>query len=109
MPNPVSTVSHNDTTWTELPTDRDDFRETIVRSTDSDTIYSVCRTPPTVLGAAIWGDATTVSNACRCTKPNTLDAQICDDSLLQKAQQLALDIAKKAANLVLGAAMGRSK
>jgi hypothetical protein len=102
VPTPVDSVSYRDLSWPELPSDREDFRENIVKRTDE-------HTPATVLGSAIWGDDTDVSNACRRAKPGNVDELLCDDGAIHKAQSWCVEIARKAIELVLGAKMGRSK
>jgi hypothetical protein len=109
MPESISSVAYRDISWPDQPSDREDFRETVVNGADRDNLSSVCREPPTVLGATIWGDETDVANACRCAEPGGLDDLFCDDALLRKAQEEAAYIAQKAAELVLGARMGRWK
>ncbi len=105
MPAPIGSVSYRDIVWADQPSDREDFRETVTR----DGSYSVCHDAPTVLGAAIWGHESDVSNACRCAQPGTIDALLCDDLALEKGQNFAADIAQKAAELVLGAKMKPAK
>jgi hypothetical protein len=104
MPDPISSVSYRDIAWADQPSDREDFRETVTRDTRDD-FYSICREPPTVLGAVIWGEGADVSNACRCAGPGTIDELLCDDLALEKGQNVAAAIAQKAAELVLGAKM----
>jgi hypothetical protein len=59
----------------------------------------------TVLTAAMLGDDTDVSNACRRAEPGTFDAYVCDDRNLERLQDGALNLAKKAAwELVKGLA-----
>jgi hypothetical protein len=89
-------VSPRDYCWIDQPSDRDDFRESVVRGTDHG-ISQVCREPTTVVGSTIWGDATAVSNACRCAKPGTVDDFLCDDRKLAEVEKTCWDVAKKAA------------
>jgi hypothetical protein len=96
MPDPISSVSHRDYSWPDLPTDRDDIRETLFRRVDERT-YGVCGETTTVLGAALCGDKTAVSTACRRADPGTVDEWLCDDRNLEKIEKTCWDVAKKAA------------
>jgi hypothetical protein len=104
MPDPIGSVSYRDVLWADQPSDREDFRDTVTRDT-RDGFYSVCGELPTVLGAAIWGDETDISNACRCAEPGTLDALLCDDLALEEVQNAATAIAQKAVEMLLSAKM----
>lgn len=61
----------------------------------------------TVVGAALWGSDTDVSNACRLSKPGTLDDYLCDDRNLEKAEKTCWDVAIKIAELLIGARLGK--
>jgi hypothetical protein len=62
-----------------------------------------------VTGAALCGDQTAVSNACRSAQPDSFDEVLCDDRVLEKAQQFVTNIAQKAVELLLGAKMSRPR
>jgi len=105
---PIQSISHRDYSWPDQPSDRDDFRETIVRHAN-DANYGICREPTTVIGGVLCDDRTAVSNACRRAGPGTFDEFVCDDPALQKAQKWFEDLARKAIELVFGAKLGRPK
>jgi hypothetical protein len=96
MATPISSISAREYSWVDQPSDREDFRETVVKG-DNDGVGGPCRDPTTLLGAVIWGDATAVSNACRCARPGTADDFICDDRKLGAAEKACWAVAKKAA------------
>jgi hypothetical protein len=108
MPDPLGSVSYRDLSWPDQPSDRDDFRATLERRADERT-YGICGEPKTVIGAMLCGDPTAVSNACRQSKPDTIDDTLCDDPALHRVQKWFIDISEKASQLVLSATMGRSK
>jgi hypothetical protein len=108
MPDPIGSVSRRDISWVDQPSDREDFRATILQRADEGK-YGVCGAPTTVIGAALCGDETAVSNACRRARPGTVDETFCDDTALRKAQDWFAGIAEKAMELVLGAKMRQSK
>ena len=104
MSDPIASVTHRDLSWPDLPSDRNDFRETIEHRADERT-YGPCERPTTVIGAALCGNQDAVSSACRRAVPGTLDEYLCDDRALQKVQTFVSDIASKAIELVLSAKM----
>jgi hypothetical protein len=108
MSDPISSVAYRDISWIEQPSDREDFRETLAQRND-ERVYGPCAEPKSVVNAVLCGDELAVSNACRRAKPGTIDDLLCDDPAFQTAQNFFADIASKAAQLVLGAKMGRSK
>ena len=108
MPDPIGSASRRDISWIDQPSDREDFRATILQRADERT-YGVCGAPSTVIGAALCGDETAVSNACRRAKSGTFDETFCDDIALRKAQDWFAELAEKAVELVLGAKMRQPK
>jgi hypothetical protein len=104
MSDPIRSVTHRDLSWPDLPSDRDDFRETIEHRADERT-YGACEHPATVIGAALCDNQDAVSRACRRAAPGTIDEYLCDDRALQKVQSFVSDVASKAIELVLGAKM----
>jgi len=108
MPDPLGSVSRRDIGWIDQPSDREDFRATILQRAD-DRNYGVCGTPTTVVGAVLCGDETAVSNACRRAKPGTVDETFCDDVALREVQDWFAELAERALELVLGAKMRQPK
>jgi hypothetical protein len=108
MPDPINSVTYRDLSWTDAPSDREDFRETIQRRADERS-YGVCGQPATVIGAALCDNQEAVSSACRRATPGTVDDYLCDDRALEKVQDFLLSIASKAMELALGAKMRRPK
>jgi hypothetical protein len=108
VPDPIGLLSRRDVSWIDQPSDREDFRETILHRLDARN-YGVCGAPTTVIGAALCGDETAVSNACRRAKHGTVDETFCDDLALQKMQDWFARLAEKAVELVLGAKMRQPK
>jgi hypothetical protein len=95
MTDPFSPVSYRELSWPDLPIESADNRKRLLDHLEDET-YGVCRMPSSVIGGALCGDATAISNACRRAAPGTVDAFLCDDKELEKLQNLALDLAKKA-------------
>jgi len=108
MAHPIGSVTHRDLSWPDLPSDREDFRETIARRAD-DRTYGACAQPATVIGAALCDNQDAVSGACRRAAPGTVDEYLCDDRALEKVQEFLMDIATKAFELVVGAKMRLAK
>jgi hypothetical protein len=104
MSDRISAVSPRDYVWADLPSEREDFRSTVARSTDERT-YGACHEPATVVGAALCGDQTALSNACRRAKAGTVDDILCDDPKLQEVQWWFTKLAEKAMELIVGAKM----
>jgi hypothetical protein len=77
MPEPVSSISHNNAYWSDPPAENPDRR-----------LGSPCGSPKSVLTGMLCGDDTAVSNACRKALPGSVDAYLCDDRKLKAAQDL---------------------
>jgi hypothetical protein len=108
MPDPISSVSHRDVYWNDPPSEaelHDHFDHQLSEQT-----YGFCRSPGSVIEGAICDDQTAVSNACRRSKPGSVDAYLCNDKNLEKVENKAWEIAKKAAwkaiELFVGAKVG---
>ncbi len=96
MPEPIgSGFPTRDVGWYNAP-EEGELHDRFTKKLDEQT-FGVCRDPQSVLDGVICGDDTAISNACRRAKPESVDAYICDDKNLAKAEDTAWEIAKKAA------------
>jgi hypothetical protein len=85
MPGPINSVSNRDVYWSEPPTANDRHDRTV--SALEQRSGGSCANPGSVIGAALCGDDTAVSNACRRARPGSVDEYLCDDRKLAAAYQ----------------------
>ena len=85
MPNPINSVSPNDFYWSDVPEERE-LHDRTVQNLER-RLSPPCGGPESVLAGALCGDDTAVSNACRAAQPGSVDAFLCDDQKLERAQQ----------------------
>ena len=96
MPDPIVLGGASRDFGRNNPPEESELHDRNVKSLDSE-IYGVCRNPDTVLGGALCGDDTAVSNACRRSQPGSVDAWVCDDKNLERVESKFWGIAKDAA------------
>jgi hypothetical protein len=84
MPGPITSISNGDVHWSDPPAERE-LHDRIVADLDQRS-SGPCSDPRSVVGGALCGDDTAVSNACRRARPGSTDAYLCDDRKLKQAQ-----------------------
>jgi len=97
MADTIGSVSSRDFSWGDLPTDNLEMRDHARQQADAHT-YGFCAEPSSVIGGALCGDDTAVSNACRRASPDSVDLGSANESKSgEGSERRHWEIAKKAA------------
>jgi hypothetical protein len=106
MPGPITSVSNTDVYWSDPPAERE-LHDRIVRDLDQRS-GGPCADPSSVIGGALCGDDTAVSNACRRSQPGSVDEYLCDDSKLKQAQDRVSETTWDMLKSIIAAALLRN-
>jgi hypothetical protein len=86
MPGPIPSLSGRDPFWFEPPPPSERSSSEPLASAPDARPGVLCGDPKSVIAGAFCRDDTAVSNACRRAQPRSVDAYLCDDPGLKRAQ-----------------------